>query len=201
MSSSGIRLGAVDTELPTAAALADGAANPTAPMVGAASLLLGQPGTWNRQRDAGGIADAAAFGFPVTGLSVFNGTSWDRQRTPTVFKTAAATAAGLTSVWTPAAGKKFRLLAFALLVTGNAAMAVAGTEAIQLQDSGTLFGLAFDLYAPAASVNQLGDAFYTGWVAVGNGYLSAAANNVLQVWLASALTTGYVRVNVAGTEE
>lgn len=40
--------GAVDTELPAAAALADGAANPTAPAVGAFGLLWDGSGGWDR---------------------------------------------------------------------------------------------------------------------------------------------------------
>ena len=36
---------------------------------------------------------------------------------------------------------------------------------------------------------------------LGNGYLSTAANNVLQVNLSAALSAGKVRVTAVGTEE
>ena len=97
----------VDTELPAAAALADGAANPTTPTVGAAPLMFNGT-TWDRQR--GNITNgldvdvtrvqgtvtvdselpaAAVLGDtdanPTTptvgaGLMLFNGTSWFRLR-------------------------------------------------------------------------------------------------------------------------
>jgi hypothetical protein len=75
--------GAVDTELPPAAALADGTANPTVPNVGAHLLVYDSgAGTWARARTVSGIPDGAALG---TGLPapayVYNGATWDRMRT------------------------------------------------------------------------------------------------------------------------
>lgn len=99
--------GAVDTELPAAAALSDAAANPTTPSVGAA-LLEFNGTTWDRVRGdttngldvdvtrvsgtvtvdselpaAAALADATANPTtPLTGaaLEIFNGTTWDRAR-------------------------------------------------------------------------------------------------------------------------
>lgn len=98
----------VDSELPSAAALADGASNPTTPTVGAASLMYNGT-TWDRMRGdttnglavdvtrvsgtvtvdselpaAAALADAAANPtVPAVGgyLMGFNGTTWDRVRT------------------------------------------------------------------------------------------------------------------------
>lgn len=71
--------GAVDTELPAAAALADAAANPTTPTVGAAGLGFNGT-TWDRLRTA--TADAlASTGLLAAAAVVFNGSTWDRLRT------------------------------------------------------------------------------------------------------------------------
>lgn len=70
--------GTVDTELPTAAALGDADANPTAPMVGA--NLMGWSGaSWARLKQA--IGDGAgATGFLNIVPMMFNGSTYDRLR-------------------------------------------------------------------------------------------------------------------------
>jgi len=72
----------VDSELPAAAALADGAANPTAPAVDARDSIF-DGSTWNRRRGVNGLADANA----GTGLAGAGGYlyrpkdgTWLRQR-------------------------------------------------------------------------------------------------------------------------
>lgn len=60
--------GSVDTELPAAAALSDAAANPTAPMVGAANMLW-NGATWERQHG-------------TREITLFNGTYNTTQQTP-----------------------------------------------------------------------------------------------------------------------
>ena len=75
-----------DTELPAAAALADTTANPTVPAVG--SFLMGWDGSgaaWDRLKQQGLNADAQtahAKGVLETASNgyVYNGTTWDRQR-------------------------------------------------------------------------------------------------------------------------
>ena len=141
-----------DTELPAAATLADGAANPTTPTTGA-------------------------------DLMVWNGATWDRQRTPAVFKTIAAVAVTTgtpVAVWTPASGKKFRLMGFAL------SLSVAG--AVLLKDATAEF-----IRTPlmAAGIGLVSPN-------MGNGYLSSAANNVLAI---DASANGSVSGYVYGTEE
>ena len=117
-------------------------------------------------------------------LGVFNGATWDRQRTPNVFKTVSATViTSETTVWTPTSGKKFRLMG-AVLTQGVA------TGAITLKD-GT--GLSTILIIPAHTIAV---AFATSLG--GNGILSGAADRVLTATGASTETiTGFFY----GTEE
>ncbi len=57
----------VDTELAAAAALADGAANPTTPTVGAANLTYNGT-TWDRQRSAVAALDSTGTGIAAVGI-------------------------------------------------------------------------------------------------------------------------------------
>ena len=127
--------------------------------------------------------------------------SWDGLRTPNKFFTVATAANGNTALWTPAAGKKFRLMRYRIDVTGNAAAAAAAVKTISLFDGAAgATGQAVSVFVPGAAL--AGAALYTsGWIDLGNGYLSAAANNVLNVNLSTALTAGVVRVIACGTEE
>lgn len=141
-----------------------------------------------------------------TGLSALNlgyvgSTGWDRLRTPTTFKTATATASGDTALWTPTASKKFRLMRYSIQATPDVATAAGGVVDATLRDSTTDLNTAFSFYAPAASAPTTTPDAGTGWVDLGNGKLSAAANNVLNINLSTALTAGKVRVVACGTEE
>lgn len=115
---------------------------------------------------------------------VFNGQFWDRLRTPKVFTPLSAVViTSETTIWTPAAGKKFRLMGFCL------AQGVA-TGAVTLKDNtaGTTI-----LVIPQ---NTIGVFMLSP--PMGNGILSAVANNVLTATGASTETlTGFV----FGTEE
>lgn len=118
-----------------------------------------------------------------------------------VLKTAQATALGNTAVWTPAAGKKFRLMRFNISIPAQCKQSVGGIITITFQDSTTGIPHAYDVFVPGTADTISGVDFNSGWIDIGNGILSAAANNVLNVNLSAALTAGNVRVNVAGTEE
>lgn len=131
---------------------------------------------------------------------LFDGAAFQRRRTPLIFKTATATASGSTALWTPTSAKKFRVMKYRIEVTGQATIGAAGTLTIDLLDSATTMGLTHSLYLPMVAINTLGG-FATGWIDLGNGKLSAAANNVLNINLDTALTAGVVRIIVAGTEE
>lgn len=147
---------------------------------------------------SGTIAPVANFYALTNGAGV---NAWQGARTPAIFKTASATASGNTAVWTPTTGKKFRLMRFQIEVTDNATLASAGVITIKFQDSDTNFGFAFDVHIPATALSNAIGGYKTGWIDLGNGYLSALANNVLNVNVSIALVTGNVRVNVCGTEE
>jgi hypothetical protein len=111
---------------------------------------------------------------------VFNGQNWDRLRTPKVFKPvdlAAGTAE--TALWTPAAGKRFRLMGL-FLKTGAACK-------LTLRDgTGGTTIVVLDLDAAPHSLY------------LGNGLLSAAAGNALTVTRSVSTTLAGM---VFGTEE
>lgn len=131
---------------------------------------------------------------------------WQYQRTPAIFKTAsiAATATGNTAAWTPTAGKKFRLMRFQITAQGLAATAT-GVVTVSFQDNVTGITIGtYDVDVPAvAGVVSGVQNISGGWIDLGNGFLSAAANNVLNfnISAAGAGTVGTYRVNVCGTEE
>lgn len=145
--------------------------------------------TFDRLRSAGDSADAlAAITLGVRrGLAMgmaYNGASWDRLRSANVFKALSAVViTSETTIWTPAGGKKFRLMGF-LLAQGVA------TGAVTLKDN------------TAGSTIYIIPPHTVGVVIpppnLGNGILSAAANNVLTAQGASTETLTGV---VFGTEE
>jgi hypothetical protein len=137
----------------------------------------------------------------ATALYNYNGTNNDRVRTPTTFKTATATAAGDTALWTPAAGKKFRLMRFTIQITSDASTTGGADIDIILRDATTGLAAALTVFVPAVAATTFGSTVTTGWINLGNGILSAAANNVLNINLSAALTSGKVRAIVGGTEE
>lgn len=134
---------------------------------------------------------------------------WEKARTPTKFngiQTQSVT--GTSTIWTPAAGKKFRLMGWKIIVSGNATLAVAAEAIGAIQDNATPIYTPtnfnqFGFFVPAAA--GTGVLWDSGWVILpGNGYLSSAANNPLTVGIggpAGNLTAGHVYVFVAGTEE
>lgn len=130
-----------------------------------------------------------------------NSTQIVRQRIVDTVKTASATASGNTAVWTPTAGKKFRLMRFRVMITANAATAGGAVVTVKFQDATTDIASATDVYVPGTAVTTGLGAFSSEWIDLGNGVLSAATNNVLNVNLSAALTSGNVRVLVAGIEE
>jgi hypothetical protein len=137
---------------------------------------------------------------PIAGL-LRSGSTYDSPRTANVFNTISATASGNSAIWTPATGKKFRLMGYLIEVTGNAAQAAGGHITMQLRDGAAgATGLQHNANIPAvAGTGVVG--YSTGWVGLGNGYLSTAAGNVLNLNLSANLTGGVVRVVVAGTED
>jgi hypothetical protein len=169
--------------------------------VGASFEYAFNGATWDRVRSGTANADTVAplaTGniFTIAQLIAWNGDAYDRVRIANVYHSVLATAAGNTTVWTPPAGEKFRLMGFTISVAGT--LAATGVELIQLTDSngGTVIS---QHQATVTITTPTGDTQIGA--DLGQGYLSAAANNVLAVNLSSAMLTGGVAVNVWGTEE
>jgi hypothetical protein len=127
-------------------------------------------------------------------------------RTPSVFKTATVNASttGNSAVWTPTSGKKFRLMRFQITAQGLAATAT-GVVTVSFQDATTGITIGtYDIDVPAVAGIQSGITQVSGgWIDLGNGVLSASANNVLNfnISAAGSGTVGTYRINVCGTEE
>lgn len=131
-------------------------------------------------------ADAIGGGStPPAALWLWNGATWDRQRTAAKFVIVAAvaiTAATGATIWTPASGKKFRLMGYSFSASAAASL-IFGDNVV-----GTVI-FRGPLLAAAGIDSQYN---------LGNGFLSAAANNVLKLDVsANATVTG----TVWGTEE
>jgi hypothetical protein len=131
---------------------------------------------------------------------LYNGSTWDRPRTPNIFKQATATASGSTALWTPTAGKKFRLMRFRVQVTGLAKAASSADLVITLLDSASDIGVGQVVTIPTTA-GTTGNILDSAWIDLGNGRLSALANNVLNINLSFALIGGLVNVTCCGTEE
>jgi len=121
----------------------------------------------------------------------------ERQRTPTIFANASAiTGAGDNIVWNPAAGKRFRLMGFTVIVSKEAAC--AGAFYISVKDQGTAF---YRLTVSTAALVAIGQPIQFTYNFPGNGYLSTAEDNNLILDLNGALTAGSVSINYWGCEE
>lgn len=126
--------------------------------------------------DGMGLLDAcmASQTFP---LAYTNGAVWDMVRMAKTFKTfQAVTITSETTIWTPTSGKKFRLMGWSLTLS------VAGYIIIRDNTAGTVI-----------AVIPSGAGGAGGPIQLGNGILSAAANNVLTAQGSAAGTlTGMV---------
>jgi hypothetical protein len=144
-----------NTELPDAAALADTLANPTSPLVGAS--LLG-----------------------------YNGATWERLRAANVSKDlSAVTITTIATVWTPASGKKFRLM--------GGSISVSAAMNVLFEDNAAGAGN-FVFRTPKLAA----DTPYNFVVNGGQGKLSATADNVLK---ATGSAAGAVTGTLWGVEE
>ena len=115
----------------------------------------------------------------AAGAFHYNGTNADRVRTPSIFKDVATIAIGtIATVWTPAGGKKFRLMGGIISVTAAVNILfednAAGAGNFVVRIPTMLVGTPFQ--------------FTLG----GNGFLSAVANNVLKA-------TSSAAANLVGT--
>jgi hypothetical protein len=141
---------------------------------------------YNRQSAASNIGDGhgGAAASPSVNY-LWNGTNFDRLRAGKVYKYIEylnLTDNTATTVWTPASGKKFRLMAVQI--------SSSGASLLHLRDGagGTVFH------------TQRTAGIDSKYFEFGNGYLSAAANNVLEILNKSTATIN-VWVTAWGTEE
>lgn len=72
----------VDTELPAAAALTDGAATPTTPIVGSGELVYNSS-TWDRRRSANAAAGTTGTGLAGVGMLGHDGTNYQKAKVDT----------------------------------------------------------------------------------------------------------------------
>lgn len=201
----------VDTELPAAAALADNLSRTSSvPLVGAASLVddgtqlvrmkanagssvtaliagLYINGSGNWQQAITGVGDNAPTYqtlMAAQGLYDPTASAFERRRKVRTFTNradASVTSGTPAALWTPAAGKKFRIM------RGQLSLSVAGQ--IILKDGSTEI-----LRSPKLTAGGVWDL----GAALDNGILSSLANNVLNV---DTTATGNIGGWVGGTEE
>jgi hypothetical protein len=175
-----------------AAALADNQANTNFFQSNASTNNPLAVGDWVYGGAFSGTANAALQG-------------WSKMRTSTVFKTVQITSSagtGNTAVWTPGSGNKFRLLKTFVQISDNASVAAGTVVSIQFIDSATNMPVVVDVFIPTTAVTTAIGTGITTTIDLGSlGILSAAANNVLNVALTTALATGSVRIITMGTEE
>jgi hypothetical protein len=134
--------------------------------------------------DANGVGRVLAIANMLATSATTGASVWVSQRTPVVFKPIAAVAVAVgtpVAIWTPATGKKFRVMGYALSLT------VAGS--VILKDA------AAEIARTPLMAAGVGQPCPPG---MGNGILSALANNVLTVDVTAA---GSVSGFVFGTEE
>jgi hypothetical protein len=139
-------------------------------------------------------------GGPILG---YNGASFDRIRVAGITRWAAASSSGDTALWTPASGKKFRLMRFMLTVTADATLTGGGVVTMTLRDGTTATNAALRAFVPATAAATIAPSnnLAMPWIDLGNGILSTAANNVLNINLSGALASGQIVVLACGTEE
>ena len=110
--------------------------------------------------------------------------------------------AGNTAIWTPAAGKRFRLKRLMLMLPGNAYCGSPTDLTLDLRDGAASIGLTFFVFLPGAAANTPGCIFQTPWIDLGDGYVSSAAGNALNLNLSATIAgAGAAQIIVAGVEE
>ena len=121
----------------------------------------------------------------------------ERVRTPTFFPNAALAAApATTDVWTPTAGKKFRLLGGVITMSGLIAAAANRTLQLIEETAGTI------IVRASVTIPVLGVNVAIPFDLRPNGFLASTASKKLQaVTAGGTYSTGIDSVSVWGTEE
>jgi len=128
---------------------------------------------------------------------VFNNITgvFDFQKTPTIWKYNNLTNDG--DIWTPATGKKFRLMGGIITIAG-AALAVAAINTLDILDEAAII-MRLQIWCPLAAAAT--DTIIIPFSFPGNGYLSAAINQDLKLDINAPITQGSIAFNVWGCEE
>lgn len=114
-------------------------------------------------------------------------------------------ASGNHVLWTPPAGKRFRLMRYQFEVSSNATLATPDYLALEFMDGGAV-GSMFLRGLPWVGSTP-GAAYRSGWIDLGDGYLSSAPGNALYFYVHAAndtvagLTAGLASVTAVGMDE
>jgi hypothetical protein len=158
--------------------------------------------------------DGAASPSSSTQIGVSDGANLQAVRTPSVFKHIATDGTSAPRpIWTPASGKKFRLMRIQVQVSANAYITAGAMLNLYFSEglAGADIGFDFNIWIPPSMGTNTGGGignnylvapvYDSPFIDLGNGYLAAAANTTLYVQLNQVLTAGLITVNVMGTEE
>jgi hypothetical protein len=128
--------------------------------------------------------------------------SVERPRLPTTFRTASTNSVGNKTVWAPAPGRRFRLLRYRMVVTGNAAIGGGGAIVnIGLSDDLLPLPQLHAVFVPGTATPAAAPLYDSGWVELGDGLRSENVGQNLNLTLSADITSGVVWCSVAGTEE
>lgn len=121
--------------------------------------------------------------------------------TPNVFKNSTVPlGAGAHTIWTPASGKRIRLLGFDFEISNDATLAVAGDNSITVQETGGVIIHRFIASVGATASTVPGQITYQ-FIPGEAGYLSIAPDNILSLLFNTAFITGSIVANAWGMEE
>lgn len=158
-----------------------------------------------------GNTSSVSISYPL----LFNGSTWDRQRTAQLFRTSAAlTTTG--TVWQPANGKKFRLMKYQIEVTDNAAISggsppMAAVFNINLTDGAAVVATVSSWAIATNVVTFTGSASFASGIVTGEPFtpsgLSTGSfmNGVMMVATntpgsGTTLTASFTHANTSATE-
>jgi hypothetical protein len=110
------------------------------------------------------------------------------QRTPAIFRSASGSS-GLNTIWTPASAKKFRLMRYKIEAESDMHVTAATTVTLSLLDGGVGMGFQHLVYIPTTGGTALNGYWESDWIDLGNGYVSAAANNIMQLGISGPLSS------------
>jgi hypothetical protein len=147
---------------------------------------------------------------PTTGFW-YNGSTWDRKRIPTAFRSAACFLAN-NAVWTPALVNKFRLMRYKIEASANMAITTAGIIPIYFNDGNGIsvnntaaptnlnaIGLQHMIFLPSSAGTTMAAWWDSDWIDLGNGYVSFTAAQALSLCINGPLASTTVNAGFTQT--